>query len=162
MGGGKDGTRNNCGNRRRSRLSPVAGAYGPGRELRFRLDCRAPGSGPEPVLQLLTVAAAQRQARAGAQQRPAYSPFSQGCISWMRSMFTMRERWMRKNFSGSSRPSIAFMVSRSRCDVAADVQPHVVAGRLDPVDFVGAQEEQPAARLRRPGDRCAADRAAGP
>ena len=36
--------------------------------------------------------------------------------SWIRSMLTIRERWMRKNFSGSSRPSMAFIVSRSRCE----------------------------------------------
>ena len=41
---------------------------------------------------------------------------------------------MRKNFSGSSRLSMAFMVSRSRCDV-------------DPIDLVGAKEEQAASRL---------------
>ena len=40
-----------------------------------------------------------------------------------------------------------FIVSRKRCDLLAEVQPHVVAGRLDPVDLVGAQEEDAAAGL---------------
>ena len=40
-----------------------------------------------------------------------------------------------------------FIVSRKRCDSLAEVQPHVVAGRLHPVDVVGAQEEHAAARL---------------
>src|SRR5882724_9324769 len=41
-----------------------------------------------------------------------YSPLNQGCTSLMRSIFTMVERWMRRNFSGSRRASNAFMVSR--------------------------------------------------
>ena len=70
-----------------------------------------------------------------------YSPLNQGCSSLMRSVLTMRERWMRTKRRVSSRASMRVIVSRKRCDFLAKVQADVVAGGFDPVEIVGAEEE---------------------
>ena len=65
----------------------------------------------------------------------------------MRSVLTMRERWMRtKRRRVEPRLHVVHRLAE-QMRVLAEVQAHVVAGRLDPVDLVGAQEEHAAARL---------------
>ena len=54
---------------------------------------------------------------------------------------------MRKNMSGSRRGFDRVHRLAEQMRVGADVQLDVVAGRLDPVDLVGAHEEDAAARL---------------
>ena len=76
-----------------------------------------------------------------------YSPLNQGCSSLIRSVLTMRERWMRTKRRGVEPRLHAVHRLAEEMRLVAEVQPHVVAGRLDPVDLVGPQEEHAAARL---------------
>ena len=62
-------------------------------------------------------------------------------------MFTMCERWMRKKRSGIQAGFDGVHRLAEQMRVGADVKLDVVAGRLDPVDFVVAHEEDPAAGL---------------
>ena len=90
-------------------------------------------------LQAVAVAAAEREPRASC-SRTTYSPLNDDRSSWMRSTLTMVERWMRTNCCGSSCDSRWPIVSRTRCVCCADVQAHVVAGGLAPVDVGRADE----------------------
>ena len=65
----------------------------------------------------------------------------------MRSVLTMRERWMRTKRFGSEPRFHAVHRLAEQMRFLAEVQAHVVAGRLDPVELVGAQEEHAAAGL---------------
>ena len=65
----------------------------------------------------------------------------------MRSMLTMRERWMRTKSLRIEPRFHAVHRLAEQVRLVAEVEPHVVARGLDPVDLVGAQEEHAAAGL---------------